>query len=66
MKSPDDYTIIVNSSRGPKEFQYDNVFMPDSSQERVFEDTNVGHRDSVDRDCLSYNVLGPFILLYLT
>jgi len=41
VKSPDDYTVIVDTSRGTKDFQYDPVFMPDSTQEKVFEDTNV-------------------------
>ena len=40
-KSPDEYTINVASSRGLKEFQFDQIFMPDSTQEKVFEDTNV-------------------------
>ena len=40
-KSMDEYTLSVASSRGNKDFQYDHVFMPDSSQENVFEDTNV-------------------------
>ena len=41
LKSPDEYTLVVDAQRGPKEFQYDQVFMPDSSQEKVFEDTSV-------------------------
>ena len=41
IKSPDEYTLVVDAQRGPKEFQYDQVFMPDSSQEKVFEDTSV-------------------------
>lgn len=31
----------MESNRGNKEFQFDHIFMPDSSQEDVFEDTNV-------------------------
>ena len=42
VKSPDEYSINVDSNRGLKEFQYDQVFMPEASQEKVFEDTNVG------------------------
>ena len=41
MKSVDEYSISVNSQRGLKEFQYDQVFMEDSTQEKIFEDTNV-------------------------
>ncbi|GFN80567.1 kinesin-like protein [Plakobranchus ocellatus] len=40
LKSTDEYTMAVNSSRGLKEFQYDQVFMEDSTQEQIFEDTN--------------------------
>ena len=40
-KSPDEYTIVIDTARGPKEFQYDSIFMPDTTQERVFEDTSV-------------------------
>lgn len=41
MKSPDEYTVNVESSRGTKEFQFDAIFMEDSTQEKIFEDTNV-------------------------
>jgi hypothetical protein len=41
VKSPDEYTINVESSRGMKEFQFDAIFMEDSTQEKIFEDTNV-------------------------
>ena len=44
LKSPDEYTLIVDTQRGPKEFQYDAVFMPESTQEKVFEDTSVSIR----------------------
>ena len=43
-KSADEYTISVQSSRGVKDFQFDQIFMPDSSQEQVFNDTNVGDK----------------------
>ncbi|KAI0243233.1 hypothetical protein LSAT2_022049 [Lamellibrachia satsuma] len=52
VKSPDDYTIVVDTSRGAKDFQYDTVFMPDSTQEKVFEDTNNLIQSAVD----GYNV----------
>ena len=41
MKSIDEYSISVEGQRGLKEFQYDQVFMEDSTQEKIFEDTNV-------------------------
>ena len=41
IKSPDEYTVIVETNRGPKDFQYDQVFTPEHGQEKVFEDTNV-------------------------
>ena len=41
IKSPDEYTVVVETQRGPKDFQYDQVFTPDHGQEKVFEDTNV-------------------------
>ena len=41
VKSPDEYTVQVESARGMKEWQFDQIFMPDSTQEKVFEDTNV-------------------------
>lgn len=31
----------MESSRGTKEFQFDAIFMEDSTQEKIFEDTNV-------------------------
>lgn len=31
----------METSRGPKDFQYDQVFTPEHGQEKVFEDTNV-------------------------
>ena len=41
VKSIDEYSISVEGQRGLKEFQYDQVFMEDSTQEKIFEDTNV-------------------------
>ncbi|KAJ8304782.1 hypothetical protein KUTeg_018365 [Tegillarca granosa] len=40
LKSPDEYTIQVDTARGMKEFQFDQVFMEDSTQEKIFEDTH--------------------------
>lgn len=36
----DDYSVTVETSRGPREFQFDRVFSGESSQEDVFQDTN--------------------------
>ncbi|XP_064618815.1 myosin-9-like isoform X3 [Lineus longissimus] len=52
IRSPDEYTINVETNRGLKEFQFDNIFMPDHSQEKVFEDTNNLVQSAVD----GYNV----------
>ncbi|KAJ8029772.1 Kinesin-like protein KIN-14I [Holothuria leucospilota] len=52
VKAPDEYSINVESNRGNKEFQFDHIFMPDSSQEDVFEDTNNLIQSAVD----GYNV----------
>ena len=52
LKSTDEYTLAVNASRGLKEFQYDQVFMEDSTQEQIFEDTNVSFSN-----CLLYSNL---------
>ena len=41
LKSTDEYSINVESSRGVKEFNFDRVFMPENSQQQVFEDTYV-------------------------
>ena len=41
LQSPDEYSINVESSRGTKEFNFDRIFMPEHSQEQVFEDTYV-------------------------
>ena len=50
LKSTDEYTVNVNASRGMKEFQYDQVFMEDSTQEQIFEDTNV----SIQHTCTDF------------
>ncbi|XP_077988822.1 uncharacterized protein LOC144443263 isoform X2 [Glandiceps talaboti] len=52
IKSPDEYTISVTSSRGTKEFQYDQIFTSESTQEKVFEDSNNLIQSAVD----GYNV----------
>ncbi|KAJ7388812.1 hypothetical protein OS493_035596 [Desmophyllum pertusum] len=52
IKSPDEYTVVVETSRGPRDFQYDQVFTPNHGQEKVFEDTNNLIQSAVD----GYNV----------
>ncbi|KAL8610796.1 hypothetical protein ACOMHN_016779 [Nucella lapillus] len=52
VKSPDEFSVQVMSQRGQKEFQYDQVFLEDSTQEKVFEDTNNLIQSAVD----GYNV----------
>lgn len=41
VESPDEFTVVVTTARGPKEFQFDQMFTPDHTQEQVFEDTRV-------------------------
>ncbi|XP_071110400.1 uncharacterized protein [Haliotis cracherodii] len=52
LKSADEYSIEVSSQRGIKEFQFDQVFMESSTQEKIFEDTNNLIQSAVD----GYNV----------
>ncbi|XP_057300384.1 early endosome antigen 1-like [Hydractinia symbiolongicarpus] len=52
VSSPDEYSLVIQTNRGPKDFQYDAVFTPDLSQEKVFEDTNNLIQSAVD----GYNV----------
>lgn len=47
LQSPDEYSINVESNRGLKEFNFDRIFMPENSQDQVFEDTYVS-------SCLPY------------
>ena len=41
IESPDEYSLTVKTGRGEKSFAFDSMFMPDSSQDKVFEDTKV-------------------------
>ncbi|KAL0584399.1 hypothetical protein ABG067_005750 [Albugo candida] len=49
---PNDMTISLQTSRGAKEFVFDQVFSPDSTQEQVFEDTQHLIQSTID----GYNV----------
>lgn len=63
MKSPDEYTVNVESSRGTKEFQFDAIFMEDSTQEKIFEDTNVNILTNVHVFASSFLFLNYYDLL---
>ncbi|XP_052794090.1 early endosome antigen 1-like isoform X2 [Mya arenaria] len=52
LSTADEYSIAVNASRGLKEFQYDQIFMEDSTQEKIFEDSNNLIQSAMD----GYNV----------
>ncbi|XP_076817238.1 uncharacterized protein LOC143462825 isoform X1 [Clavelina lepadiformis] len=53
VQTPDDYTIKIEMNRGGlKEFQFDQIFAENSSQETVFEDTHSLIQSAVD----GYNV----------
>lgn len=36
----DDFSVSVDTPRGPREFQFDKVFTAEASQEDLFQDTN--------------------------
>lgn len=36
----DDYSVTVETQRGPREFQFDKVFSTEASQEDLFQDVN--------------------------
>ncbi|XP_033750853.1 kinesin-like protein KIN-14E [Pecten maximus] len=48
LKSPDDKSITVDSSSGPKPFTFDKVFMENSTQEQIFKDTENLIKSAVD------------------
>ncbi|XP_056135934.1 uncharacterized protein si:dkey-96l17.6 [Lampris incognitus] len=48
----DDYSVIVETPRGPREFQFDKVFSTDSSQEDLFQDSSRLIQSAID----GYNV----------
>ncbi len=51
MKAPDEYTIQIESGRGNKEFQFDHIFLAGSTQEEIFEDTNVSSLELSQGTC---------------
>ncbi|XP_031161316.2 kinesin-like protein KIN-14E [Sander lucioperca] len=48
----DDYSVAVETPRGPREFQFDKVFVAEASQEQLFQDTNRLIQSAID----GYNV----------
>ncbi|KAF0033480.1 hypothetical protein F2P81_013546 [Scophthalmus maximus] len=48
----DEYSVKVETPRGPREFQFDKVFCADASQEDLFHDTNRLIQSAID----GYNV----------
>uniref|UniRef100_A0AAY4D0S6 Kinesin-like protein n=1 Tax=Denticeps clupeoides TaxID=299321 RepID=A0AAY4D0S6_9TELE len=44
----DEYSVIVETARGQREFQFDRIFGSESSQEEVFEDTNRLIQSAID------------------
>lgn len=54
MLSPDEYSLSVETKRGPRDFTFDQVFTPETrgGQEEVFEDVKMLVQSAVD----GYNV----------
>eukprot|EP00050_Salpingoeca_kvevrii_P010491 m.8688 g.8688 ORF g.8688 m.8688 type:complete len:1499 (-) comp2889_c0_seq1:1587-6083(-) len=52
VSSPDEFSCVVKTDKVSKEFQFDQVFAADSSQEKVYEDTHTLIQSAVD----GYNV----------
>ncbi|KAG0427845.1 hypothetical protein HPB47_025132, partial [Ixodes persulcatus] len=52
LEPTDDYTLIVHTQRGDKEFTFDRIFLPQHTQEEVFTETNSLVQSAMD----GYNV----------
>lgn len=48
VSAPDEYTLVVSDGNRHEEFGFDSVFMPDSSQGQVYEDTGNLIQSAVD------------------
>ena len=48
IKVVDEFTLIVNSKTGPKPYDFDSVFGPNSIQDEVFEETKRLVQSAVD------------------
>lgn len=48
VSAPDEYSLVVSDGNRHEEFGFDSVFMPDGSQEQVYEDTGNLIQSAVD------------------
>ena len=48
IKCLDEFQLVVNAKSGPKPYDFDSVFGPDSTQEQVFEETKRLIQSAVD------------------
>ena len=66
VKAPDEYTIEVAGVRGMKEFQFDRIFLADSSQSDVFEDTDVSSKFLLMYSAAQCNICKTSLVCYQT
>ena len=66
VKAPDEYTIEVAGVRGIKEFQFDRIFLADSSQSDVFEDTDVSSKFLLMYSAAQCNICSTSLVCYQT
>ncbi|CAN7939478.1 unnamed protein product, partial [Ixodes hexagonus] len=52
LEPTDDYTLIVHTQRGDKEFTFDRIFLPQQNQDEIFAETNSLVQSAMD----GYNV----------
>jgi hypothetical protein len=46
--APDEYSLVIADGTKHEEFQFDSIFLPEHSQERVYEDTGNLIQSAVD------------------